>query len=289
MINWPTDLITSIARRRAVLFLGAGTSMNATNTIGNHPPSWHQFLSDAIDRCPGTDKKEMKDCLKSGDYLTCCQLVKYILGDKWITLVEDVFLNPNYSHGKIHEHIFDLDSGIVITTNFDKIYENYARKKDPNPFRVKSYYDDDIVRSLRGNGEQRLLLKIHGCIDTPDKLIFTREDYSSIRHRYANIYRAIDALIVTHTFLFIGCGLNDPDLSLVLEQYARSFCAAPPHYILLSKAISNNYKLMLKNNYNVETLIYSSKNNHEELTDSIKDLVDRVEDRRGRLATSGLW
>ncbi|MGE5475536.1 MAG: SIR2 family protein [Bacteroidales bacterium] len=289
MIDWPADLITAIARRRSVLFLGAGVSMNSINANGDRPPSWEEFLREAIERCPGNNKKEMRDHLKSGDFLTCCQLVKYRIGAQWVNLVEEFFLNPQFKPHKIHEHIFGLDSSIVLTPNFDKIYDNYALSATSNLLKIKKYYDDDIARSLRGNENQRLIVKIHGCIDTPDKLVFTREDYSEIRHKHANFYRAIDALIVTHTFLFIGCGMNDPDLALLLEQYARSFCAAPPHYLLMSRQVSKEYETMLRNNYNVILVPYSPKNNHEELTESLGKLGELVDERREALATSRLW
>lgn len=291
MINWPEEVVSSIARRRSVIFLGAGTSMRSIGNNGIRPPSWKAFLEEGINRCPGSHK-EMKDLLKRGDYLSCCQIIKYKMEQDWVPFVENSFLTPAFNHNELHELIFSLDSSITLTPNFDKIYDTYATNQhhqNRNLLKIKRFYDEDIPRVLRGNGTQRLILKIHGCIDTPDKIVFTREDYADIRSSYANFYKAIDSLIFTHTFLFIGCGMNDPDLSLMLEQYARSFGSAPPHYVALSGKVTEDYKKMLSKNYNLRILTYSSNNDHQELLDSIKDLSERIEIEREKLAQSTLW
>ncbi|MGD1879483.1 MAG: SIR2 family protein [Kiloniellaceae bacterium] len=271
-----------------MLFLGAGISMNSENAQGQRPPSWHGFLKAGIQKCGGA-QTELKRLLKRGDYLSCCQIIKYKLGHDWVPLLEETFLSPKFIKSEIHEAILNLDSSIVVTPNFDKIYDNYATAETENLLKIKKYYDDDIPRALRGSEKQRLIIKMHGCIDTPDKLIFSREDYADIRSKYANFYRAMDALILTNTFLFIGCGMNDPDLSLLLEQYARSFGAAPPHYLALSEKRSTEYIKMLESNYNLRILPYSSADAHKELLDSIVALNERVEKKREEISQSNLW
>lgn len=57
MIDWPKELITEIARRRCVLFFGAGISMNSVSMDGKlRPPSWGEFLLNAIGEIPDTSK-----------------------------------------------------------------------------------------------------------------------------------------------------------------------------------------------------------------------------------------
>lgn len=268
--------------------MGAGCSMNSVNAAGVSPPSWTNFLTKGIARCTGS-KAELNKLLKNGDYLSCCQIIKYKLDHDWIPFVESSFLTPQFKHNNLHSAIFSLDSSIVLTPNFDKIFDNYAATQNQNLLKIKKYYDEDIPRVLRGTGQQRLILKIHGCIDTPDKLIFTREDYADIRNEHANFYRAIDSLIFTHTFIFIGCGMNDPDLSLILEQYARSFGAAPPHYVTLGGKITPEYQKILSSNYNLKVLKYNTSNNHQELLESVQHLASLVEAERSKLSSSTLW
>lgn len=288
MIKWPVEVINAVARRRAVIFIGAGVSMNSVDDLGNRPPSWHSFLKEAIARCDGS-KKEMNAHLKRGDLLTCCQLIKYRMGNHdWINFLEEKFFNPDYKPAKIHELIFKLDSNIVITPNFDRIYDRYAHGKEQQ-LKIKTQDADDIVRAMRGSEKQRLILKIHGSIETPDKVIFTREDYAAARHKYGGFYRALDALIITHTFVFIGCGMGDPDLNLLLEQYAYSFASAPPHYFVTASPGSIDYGQMLTKNFNLHPVKYSAKGDHVELTESLERLIDLVVERRAELGTALLW
>jgi hypothetical protein len=261
--------------------------MQSRNAAGQTPPSWKAFLERGIARCP-TPHTEMKKLIKAGDFLTCCQYIKYKLGTDWVPFLEQEFLHPMYQPSPMHEAIFKLDSSIVLTPNFDKIYDGYANKPG-NLLKVKKFYDEDIPRALRGTEKQRLILKVHGCIDTPDRLVFTREDYADIRNKHANFYKAMDALVLTHTFLFVGCGMNDPDLALVLEQYARSFGAAPPHYVTLPGKPSIEYARMLEKNYNLKILPYSAASGHKELLESIEGLVSEVETVRADLALTALW
>jgi hypothetical protein len=288
VISWPLDLVNAVARRRAVIFIGAGVSMNSADHNGEHPPSWKSFLTDAIATCTGT-KKEMKSHLKSGDFLTCCQLVKYRMGDNgWLAFVEGKFFDPDYQPTKIHEILFDLDASIVVTPNVDRIYDRFAQGKEAQ-LKIKTYDADDVVRAMRGNEKQRLILKIHGSAETPNRLIFTREDYASARQKFGSFYRALDALIVTHTFIFVGCGMTDPDLSLLLENYAYSFASAPPHYFVSANPGSTDYGQMLARNFNLYTIGYNGKNDHAELTESLERLVSMVDDRRNELAATQLW
>lgn len=74
MINWPNDLISDIARRKSVLVIGAGVSKNSTNQVGLRPKDWKEFLVNASEILAG--KTEINRQIKSGDFLTACELIK---------------------------------------------------------------------------------------------------------------------------------------------------------------------------------------------------------------------
>ena len=57
MINWPQVLVDDIARRKCVIFLGAGVSKNSRNHEGRIPKNWLEFLSDAIKHVPNGSAK----------------------------------------------------------------------------------------------------------------------------------------------------------------------------------------------------------------------------------------
>lgn len=287
MINWPSNLISDIARRKSVLVLGAGVSKNSTNAAGVRPKDWKEFLekSSAGLGC----RSEINKQIKSGDFLTACELIKKELGrDDFNTLIKEEFLNPRFNHALIHEHIYNLDSRIVITPNFDKIYDTYANHISQGSTIIKKFTDEDIVDCIRR--PEPLIIKIHGSVDSTDNLIFTRKDYSEARTKYRNFYQIIEALSITHTFVFIGCGTNDPDIRLLLEDFTFKYPLNKQHYIIMPKnALNSKVKEIVKETMSLKILEYESTNYHQLLTHSLEKLVELVDLKRQEIATLQSW
>jgi hypothetical protein len=287
MIDWPIDLIEDIARRKCVLVLGAGVSKNATNALGVRPKDWKEFLIDASENING--KTEIRKQINSGDFLTACELIKKELGrDDFNTLVRKEFLTPQFKHAEIHEHIYNLDSRITITPNFDKIYDTYANTISHGSIIVKKFNENDIADCIRR--PEHLIIKIHGSVESPDNLVFTRKDYSEARTKYRDFYHLVDALSVTHTFIFIGCGTNDPDIRLILEDYSFKFSHNKKHYIIMSKnSINPKVRDVISETMSLKPLLYDSAGHHSKLTISLKDLVSKVELKRSELSSTMKW
>lgn len=287
MINWHKDIIEDIARRRSVIFIGAGVSKNATNGNGDRPKDWKEFLTYASTQ---TTKRRLIDGLiKNADFLTACEIIKQDLGrDDFNTLVRSQFQTPQYQSAEIHKYIFNLDSRIVATPNFDKIYDVYAENATNGNISIKNYYDDDVADVIRR--PEPVVLKVHGNITTPDKLIFSRKDYSRARTENRNFYQVLDALAITHTFIFIGCGPHDPDVRLLLEDYNYRFRFNKKHFIISPKnATKQDVLNIMEDTMSLKTLTYDARNHHIELTESLEQLVKLVDARRQELADSMKW
>lgn len=289
-IDWPDSLVRDIARRRCVLFLGAGVSMNSLSEDGSsRPPDWLTFLNDGLAKV-SSPTKHIRALISSGDYLTACELIKARLDDDWNGFLDAAFVRPRYRHAEIHEHILNLDSRIVLTQNFDKIYDTYAQTTTHNNIRVKSYTDPDVSDFVRGG--MSVVMKAHGTIDVPAEMVFTRSEYSTARHEYRAFYSMLDALAVTHTFLFIGCGVNDPDVRLLLEKVAFFYKGSRPHFICMPRVAGAPHDEVIKSyrdNLSLKSLIYDPKNGHAALTGSIKSLAEQVELERREMAATLNW
>jgi len=129
MISWPEDLVNDIAARRSVLFLGAGVSKNARNAKGEHPMDWKEFLRYLATRVPDDQQRdEILLCVNEGDLLTACELArKYLHRDGFKTALLQQFADKAFQHADIHDNLSRVDSRFVLTTNFDKLYENRAK------------------------------------------------------------------------------------------------------------------------------------------------------------------
>lgn len=289
-MDWPKQLVDVIARRRCVLFLGAGLSCNAQNAAGLRPPSWPAFLTKGIDRVPKKARQEeIKGALRRDDYLLACELLKKALGENdFIELLKDEFERPRFAAASVHEDVFKLDSRIVLTPNVDKLYDTYAMHETHGTMQVKHYDDGDLSDAIRrGDG---LILKLHGCLSRPQKVIFTQTDYATARTAYATTYRLVEALLETHTFVFLGAGIHDPDLRLLLENYHSTHHAAMPHYFVCPTTMCcESVREVYASAFNLMFLTYDPRDDHKAFADGLKELVTLVENERAEVAKFQTW
>lgn len=293
MIVWPEKLIESIARRRSVLFLGSGISANAENDSGKKPATWASFLKIVLEHKKekiGKHKDEILNLIDEKKYLIACELIVDLIGQRdFGEEAQEEFRRPRYSPAEIHKVIYGLDSKIVITPNVDKIYDECATAESHSSVVIKKYYDKDLAKYLRTN--DYLVIKAHGTVDDTDKMIFTHGQYSNARCNCESFYRLMDALILTHTFIFLGCGIDDPDIELTLENANFLYKDCPPHYFVTSSgALSDNMQKVLLANRNLEFVTYENKSGcHNELLDELKELAHRVEIKRNELSDRSAW
>lgn len=288
-MDWPEDLVVELARKKCVLFLGSGISANAVDADGYHPPTWRQFLEEGKNKVKNPDKDTIERCIGNYEYLMACELLRRKLGkDKFDELLKNMFRGKGFDHAPIHEYIFSLDSRITITPNFDKIYDNYAQTKSHNTIVLKHYYDKDIVKYIRG--KDSVIIKNHGTIDTTDKIVFTQSDYAKSRIENSDFYQIMEALIITHTFVFLGAGLNDPDIKLLFENYATTFNVSKNHYFVIPKNLYSELELQVYNEtMHLDFIKYDPVDNHKELTEGLKELSTMVENMKLQVRDNLWW
>lgn len=290
MIDWPDDLVRDIAARRSVLFLGAGVSRNAQNDNGVHPKEWSAYLAHLASRIANKEQAaEVAQCIKDADLLTACELAReYLSPSVFKTEMLQEFVGNAYRHAQIHDDLSSVDSRIVMTTNFDKLYENRANQLQSNTVIVKNYYDHDVADVFRR--QDRVVIKVHGTIDNPDKTIFTRSQYAFARRDYSHFHQLLRGLFITHTFVFLGASMRDPDMQLLLEDHAYRFEGARPHYMAMPNDSTRTGILrVLEETMNLRALVYDPADNHKELADSVAALVGKVEAAREQIAKTAGW
>lgn len=290
MIEWPSDLVRDIAARRSVVFLGSGVSRNAANTNGVHPRGWTDFLYHLAAQVSDAAKKaEIEQCITDADLLTACELCrKYLTPHGFKTELIKEFSGNGYRPAQIHDDLSLIDSQLVMTTNFDKLYENRANQLQDNTVIVKNYYDKDVADVFRRR--DRVVLKVHGIIDVPDQTIFTRSQYALARRDYGHFYQLLRSLFVTHTFVFLGASMRDPDMQLLLEDHAYRFEGSRPHYIVMPEDSARRGVLeVLEETMNLKALTYNPADNHSALATSVSALVPLVESERQNIAATAGW
>lgn len=280
MIRWPTSLIREVAARRCVFFLGAGVSAYTNDTEGNHPKTWKEFLVEACSLIPvNKEKNIVKKLIKENQLLLALEGIReFSENSEYIDFVNKNFNNPAYKPNLLHECINELDSRIVITTNFDRIYENYCMTTaNSDAYKTINYYSKNLVDEIRS--DNRLIIKAHGSIDEISNMIFTRSEYHKAKRDHSQFYEIIKAVFLTNTVVFIGCSLSDPDLLLILEEVRITGSSDRPHYAVIKKRSMNKLELSdWKKTYNISALEYGPT--HNDLLTDLQQLFAKVDHER---------
>ncbi len=107
-------------------------------------------------------------------------------------------------------------------------------------------------------------------------MIFTKSQYHTAKENYGAFYSILKGLLLTNTCIFIGCGLDDPDVLLLLEDVKITASPNRPHYALLREGSHNHYaKHDLLSCYNVKALEYGPS--HADLVTDLSVLLAEVD------------
>ncbi|MBK7825473.1 SIR2 family protein [Nannocystis sp.] len=252
-INLPHLLITAKHEGKLVPFIGAGLSQS-TGVQGGFPgwpdlpkrlleecdrhlvwqddhdkaTSWARFrIADAAD--PSRDAPRpmpLREMLRQLDQL------KDKLDADYGKALDAIFRPANAAPGAGHQAIIDLRARTILTTNYDRLLETVAGQPDRTIHVWRSAAN--AMRDVHAGRD--VLLKVHGTVEDPDSVVLTLDEYR-VAHQHAAYTKALDLLLGTHSFLFVGYGMEDPDdLDIILEDNAEQLASANPlHFALLQR------------------------------------------------------
>lgn len=281
-VNFPETLIEELAYNRCIIFIGAGVSATAKNDAGESMMDWRSFIMEAKSLISHTDdsiKEYVEKAIERKDFLHALQAIKdNSIEGNYVALLKRAFSGQRYKRSKAHELIYNLNMKLLISTNFDKIYENYCISNEEGSGHVVKDFNqiEDIIHNIKSY--DNLIIKAHGTIDSPDNLIFTQDDYYKSLRDNPLFYKLLESLFLTHTVLFIGYSLSDPDINLLFNTAANTASAMSPHYVLLTTGTHPQLINHRKKNFNIAPIIYGE--NHEDLIPALEELFISVRDLR---------
>ena len=109
-----------------------------------------------------------------------------------------------------HLAFADLPFDIIITTNFDFLLEMAYEQRSRQYIPILGE-DQLSISKLSSDNNITTILKIHGDLNHPNKMVITEEDYDSYITNHPLMSTYIANLLITRTPLFIGYSLDDPD------------------------------------------------------------------------------
>lgn len=280
-MTWPSALVAELAARRCIIFTGAGASApSISSTTQTSPPNWRALL-DALRAVADPDRtiSVIDGFIAKERFLDAAEVIMNRLAPAdFASIMRDLLVTPRFQPSAMHEAILQIDPKVVITTNYDDIYDTYCRTGIAAAgYNVCRYYDNHLVADLRS--PVRLIVKAHGCVSDPSLMVLSRSQYFKARQAYVAFFNVLDALFITHTILFVGYSLLDPDIQLVLENANISAPSAHPHYALLPDDIDPDIERAVATSYNLHIIKFPA-NDYAAAMSAMRELRELVDQFR---------
>ena len=197
--HFPKPVLDDLVTGKWLPVLGAGMSLNAVVPKGKKMPLWGELskalTDDLVDYTPSSTLDGISAYEHEFDRARLVERLSEIL------LIRDA------QPGNAHKEFCTIPFDIVCTTNFDFLLE---RQYDATPHYVYPVVDEEQLSISPGNAGT-LLLKLHGDLRHPSRLVVTEADYDGFLASYPLLATYLANQLITKTAVFIGYSLDDPD------------------------------------------------------------------------------
>jgi hypothetical protein len=195
------EYVSAIHDGEAALFVGAGLS-RASGFV-----DWKGLLRGCAEEV-GLDLDREQDLVAVAQYY-----LNFRSNNRWRLnqLLLKEFDRPG-SLTENHEIIARLPISTIWTTNFDTLLEQ-ALSKAQRKISIKAE-DAGIGRPTRRN--EVVIYKMHGDIARPQEIVICKSDYERYAQLHPIFQNALEADLVSKTFLFLGFSFSDPHLNYML-------------------------------------------------------------------------
>jgi hypothetical protein len=204
---FPTPFLEDLVRGKVIPFIGAGFSRNADFPKGKEMPDWNR-LGELIASDLSTDYEYANPVEAISTYEQ--EFSRARLVEKFNELLLTGIIKPGKAHASFSKIPFEL----VCTTNFDFLLENAYEQSN---IYCRPIIDEEHLAINNPDSKNVSLLKIHGDLHHPNRLVATEEDYDGFLNRHPMLATFLANLLITKTCLFIGYSLDDPDFRQIWQ------------------------------------------------------------------------
>lgn len=189
------------------LFLGAGVSIPAGL------PSWHRLIEMLADEFGVKDLEIPEADLTATDK---AELIEKFADGRFQQRVASIVVQadrPSLPHGLLA----GLDCREVITTNYDVLYERAVEATGRDITSVMPW--------ASAHGAERWVLKLHGDIDHPDKIVLTRRHMVTYDAANRPSAAVLQSLLLTKRLLIVGASMTDDNvirLAHEVQEYRQA-------------------------------------------------------------------
>lgn len=202
---FPEPFLEDIVQGRCLPFIGAGFSLNAKLPVGREMPLWDSLGQTAAEALPSYQYSTALDAISAYSHeFSRVKLIEFLAAVLHVGVAQP---------GRVHAAFCELPFEQVVTTNFDFLLEDaYASL---NRYCLPIIGEEQLA--VNGSRAGSRLLKLHGDLNHPQRLVATEEDYDGFLARYPLLATHLSSLLIENTALFIGYSLDDPDFRQVWQ------------------------------------------------------------------------
>ena len=190
--HFPEPFLEDVVGGRCLPFIGAGFSLNAKIPKGKKMLDWDGLGKKVAAALPDYQYTSAVEALSAYSH----EFTRV----KFVELLSSALLITTIQPAKAHEEFCRLPFERVVTTNFDFLLEQaYAR--------ISKYCIPLISEDQLAVGDSQAgvrLLKLHGDLHHPNRLVVTEEDYDAFLTSLPLLATHLSSLLIDHTAFFIG-------------------------------------------------------------------------------------
>ncbi len=190
------------------MFLGAGVSMAAGL------PSWGGLIH-SLATVAGMSSTEQVALVELRNVLDQASIVERRLTESGVTLgraVSEVLASHRH-YALAHALLAALPVREAITTNYDQMFEEAWSQPGTGELSI-------LPGSIRPYA-RRWLLKMHGCLSDPDRVVLTRTSYTRYDEQLPALSGMVQTFLVTRHVLFVGFSLTDDNFHRIVDAVRR--------------------------------------------------------------------
>ncbi|NUN16170.1 MAG: SIR2 family protein [Myxococcales bacterium] len=204
------ELVEAAIDKKLVILVGAGVSYSE-----NQPWLWKKLLDNMLlaaksDGSPAQTVKAIKRDIHCGHLLDAASRLDRWKGRAWVVaqlsaILGDGDLEPT----KFHHTLAKLATyAVYVTTNYDRLLEQALRDSGGAPEVVFLSQNAQIGGLKPGD-----VFKLHGDVDHPEHVVFSRADYRKVTHDPTVAWKDwLKAHATVSTVLVVGYRFGDPHI-----------------------------------------------------------------------------
>jgi uncharacterized protein YutE (UPF0331/DUF86 family) len=198
---FPKPLLEDILKGECLPIIGSGFSLNADLPSGYKMPMWDDLGKYFSSYLPNYTYSNALDAISAYSH--------EFTRNNLIGKLNDILNINNVAPGETHKAFAKLPFKIVCTTNFDFLLEK--------SYSICKPIIEENQLSISVDDNATIILKIHGDLNHPSKLVVVEEDYDLFLERNPLMATYLSYLMIVKTPLFLGYSIDDPDFRQIFK------------------------------------------------------------------------